>query len=320
MTAVNRNLQIRKPQKRGLQKRRARFQWKKYWQCYIMISVPLILIFLFNYLPMGGILMAFENFSFKKGLFGSEWVGVKHFKAFLTNPVFPQLMKNTLTLSVYSLAVSFPFPVLLALILNECGSKHFKKTVQLVTYAPNFISTVVLVGMLSQILHPKFGVVNNVLSLFQMGPVDFLGKSSLFPSLYVWSGVWQSAGYGSIIYIAALAGVDQELKEATLIDGANRLQRIWHLDLPTIKPTIITLLILSAGGIMSVGFEKVFLMQNTINAQVSEVISTYVYKRGLINNDYGYAAAVGLFNSAVNMILLVTVNQITKKAGENSLW
>lgn len=298
----------------------AGFQWKKYWQCYLMISIPLLFIFLFQYLPMAGVLMAFENFSFKKGLFGSEWVGLKHFKAFLTNPVFPRLLRNTLSISLYSLLVSFPFPILLALILNECGSKHLKKTVQLVTYAPNFISTVVLVGMLTQILHPKFGIVNNLFTLFHAAPVDFMGKPALFSSLYVWSGVWQSAGYSSIIYIAALAGVDPEMEEASLIDGANRLQRIWYLDLPAIKPTIITLLILSAGNIMGVGFEKIFLMQNTINSQVSEVISTYVYKRGLINNDYGYATAVGLFNSLVNLILLVSVNRIAKKAGENSLW
>lgn len=303
-----------------VQKMLKRLKWKKFWQCYLMVAIPVSFVFVFNYLPMGGVLMAFEDFSFKKGLFGSEWIGLKNFKAFFENPMFTQLLRNTLVLSIYSLIVSFPFPILLALILNECGSAKLKKTVQLITYAPNFISTVVLVGMVMQVLHPRFGMVNNLLSFLGFETIDFMGKEGLFSSIYVWSGVWQSAGYGSIIYIAALAGVDQEMVEATLIDGANRLQRIWYLDLPTIKPTIVISLIMAVGGIMGVGFEKVFLLQNSINAQVSEVISTYVYKRGLVNNDYGYATAVGLFNSVVNAVLLVTVNYIARKMDETSLW
>lgn len=306
--------------KQRVKRPKFRLNMKRYWQCYLMIAIPLLLLLIFNYIPMGGVLLAFENYSFRRGILGSEWVGLEYFQDFFSNPIFPRLIQNTLSISLYSLIASFPIPIVLALVLNECKHPRYRKAVQLVTYAPNFISTVILVGMVMQFLHPRFGIVNNLLALMGVEAIDFMAKPALFSSIYVWSGVWQGAGYGSIIYIAALGSVDQELVEATLIEGANRLQRIWHIDLPAIRPTIVISLILSVGGIMGIGFEKIFLLQNNINAQVSEVISTYVYKRGMIQNEYGYATAVGLFNSVINMALLVAVNRIAKRVNETSLW
>ena len=306
---------MKKRKGRGLKE-----DFRKRWQLYLMLLLPLVWVIIFCYIPMGGIAIAFQNYSFKKGIFGSEWVGFKYFIQFFNNPDFARLLKNTLIISLYSLLASFPAPILLALALHIIGGKRFKKFMQSLTYAPYFISTVVMVGIILQCFHLNIGIVNHVLEFFGMAPMDFMGKASMFRHIYVWSGVWQGTGYAAVIYIASLTNVDQSLVEASLIDGANRLQRIRIVELPALKPIITIQLIMAIGGIMGVGFEKVFLMQNNLNLSVSEIISTYVYKRGLKDMQYGFATAVGLFNSAVNFVLLFVANKFSQKFGETSLW
>ncbi|MBQ7839774.1 MAG: sugar ABC transporter permease [Lachnospiraceae bacterium] len=294
--------------------------FKKRWQLYLMLILPVAYIIVFCYAPMGGIVIAFKNYSFRKGIWGSDWVGLKYFKQFFVNPDMAKLLKNTLIISLYSLAASFPAPIILALALNIIGGTKFKKFMQSLTYAPYFISTVVMVGIILQCLHLNVGIVNNVLEFLGMDRIDFMGKASLFRHIYVWSGVWQGTGYSAIIYIATLGNVDQSLVEASLIDGANRWQRIKIVELPALKPIITIQLIMAVGGVMGVGFEKVFLMQNSLNLPVSEIISTYVYKRGLHDMQYSFATAVGLFNSVVNFILIFIANKVSQKFGETSLW
>ncbi|MDE7008573.1 MAG: ABC transporter permease subunit [Lachnospiraceae bacterium] len=292
----------------------------KRWQLYLMLLLPLAYIIVFCYVPMGGILIAFEDYSFRKGILGSGWVGLKYFEQFFSNPDMMKLLKNTLVISFYSLLISFPAPIILALALHIIGGKRFKKFMQSLTYAPYFISTVVMVGIILQCFHLNIGIVNNLLVLVGLDRVDFMGRASYFRHIYVWSGVWQTTGYAAVIYIAALGNVDQSLVEASLIDGANRLQRIKIVELPALKPIITIQLIMAIGSIMGVGFEKVFLMQSPLNLSVSEIISTYVYKRGLKDMQYSFATAVGLFNSVVNFILLFLANKISQKFGETSLW
>ncbi len=293
---------------------------QKRWQLYLMLLLPLAYIIVFCYVPMGGILIAFEDYSFRKGILGSDWVGLKYFEQFFSNPDMMKLLKNTLVISFYSLLISFPAPIVLALALHIIGGKRFKKFMQSLTYAPYFISTVVMVGIILQCFHLNIGIVNNLLALVGLDRVDFMGRASYFRHIYVWSGVWQTTGYAAVIYIAALGNVYQSLVEASLIDGANRLQRIKIVELPALKPIITIQLIMAIGSIMGVGFEKVFLMQSPLNLSVSEIISTYVYKRGLKDMQYSFATAVGLFNSVVNFILLFLANKISQKFGETSLW
>ncbi len=293
---------------------------QKRWQLYLMLLLPLAYIIVFCYVPMGGILIAFEDYSFRKGILGSDWVGLKYFEQFFSNPDMMKLLKNTLVISFYSLLISFPAPIVLALALHIIGGKRLKKFMQSLTYAPYFISTVVMVGIILQCFHLNIGIVNNLLALVGLDRVDFMGRASYFRHIYVWSGVWQTTGYAAVIYIAALGNVDQSLVEASLIDGANRLQRIKIVELPALKPIITIQLIMAIGSIMGVGFEKVFLMQSPLNLSVSEIISTYVYKRGLKDMQYSFATAVGLFNSVVNFILLFLANKISQKFGETSLW
>ena len=293
---------------------------QKRWQLYLMLLLPLAYIIVFCYVPMGGILIAFEDYSFRKGILRSDWVGLKYFEQFFSNPDMMKLLKNTLVISFYSLLISFPAPIVLALALHIIGGKRFKKFMQSLTYAPYFISTVVMVGIILQCFHLNIGIVNNLLALVGLDRVDFMGRASYFRHIYVWSGVWQTTGYAAVIYIAALGNVDQSLVEASLIDGANRLQRIKIVELPALKPIITIQLIMAIGSIMGVGFEKVFLMQSPLNLSVSEIISTYVYKRGLKDMQYSFATAVGLFNSVVNFILLFLANKISQKFGETSLW
>jgi putative aldouronate transport system permease protein len=269
---------------------------------------------------MYGIALAFKDFSIKKGIMGSPWAGTKYFEQFFKSPNLWLLLKNTLGLSIYQLIAGFPLPIILALALNEVKSTTFKKSIQLVTYAPHFISTVVMVGMIIEILSPRSGFVNVIIQLLGFDAVNFMGETSMFSSIYVWSGVWQSMGYSAIIYIAALSGIDPALYEAAIIDGANRYQKMRHIDFPGIMPTIVILLILNVGNIMNLGFEKVYLLQNPLNLSNSEIINTYVYKVGLIGGQYSFSTAVSFFNSVINLILLVSVNQIAKKVGETSLW
>jgi putative aldouronate transport system permease protein len=290
------------------------------WQLYLMALLPVTFLIIFCYLPMGGILIAFKDFSIRRGIFGSEWVGFKYFEQFLSSPMFLKLLKNTITLSLYGLVIGFFMPIILALALNEINNVFFKKTVQMFTYFPYFISTVVMVGMLLQFLNPQGGFINNLIILFGGKPIDFMGTPKMWQSIYVWSGVWQGTGYGAIIYIAALSGVDPQLVESAVIDGVSRIQRIWYIDLPSITPTITIMLILAVGGIMGVGFEKVYLMQNTLNLDISEIIATFVYKKGLLNYQYSYSTAVGLFNSVVNFVLLFIANMFARRISETSLW
>ena len=299
---------------------RLKRSFKRHWILYLMLSVPVVYILTFAYAPMVGLLMAFEDYRPTRGILGSKWVGLKHFERFVSMPVFWTLLKNTLAISLYSLAAGFPIPIILALALNEVRSSKLKKTVQMVSYAPYFISTVVMVGILSQFFSTQFGPVNIVRRMLGLDAINFMGEQSMFRSLYVWSEVWQGSGYGAVIYIAAIAGIDPQLHEAALIDGANRFQRLWHVDVPGILPTVVIMLIMNCGSIMSVGYEKIYLMQNSLNSSVSEVISTYVYKIGLKDAQYSFSAAVGMFNSVINFILLVLVNGISRRVSETSLW
>lgn len=290
------------------------------YQLYILLIPALAYYIIFHYLPMYGIQMAFMDFNPIRGFANSKWVGFKNFTKYFNGPYFWPTLKNTLTLSLYSLLASTPLAIIFALILNNIPALRFKKTVQMVTYAPHFISVVVLVGMLKLFLSPNFGVVNNVLGKMGLERINFMQKSQYFPHLYVWSGIWQGLGWSSIIYIAALSGISPEMHEAAVVDGATKLQRIWHIDLPGIMPTIVTLLILSAGRVLSVGFEKVYLMQNNVNATVSEVISTYAYKVGLVQAKYSFSATVSLFNSVINLFFLLVVNYISRKLTDSSLF
>lgn len=302
-----------------------RTPWKKKlnkvtrnWVLYLFLLPTLIYLLIFNYWPMYGVQIAFRNFKPTKGIWGSPWVGMKNFDKFFHSYMFKDLLTNTIVLSVYQIVASFAFPILLALLLNYCVSNKLRKVTQMVTYAPHFISTVVLVGMLNVFLSES-GIINHLLNLLGLRSVPFLSDAGMFRHIYVWSHIWQRTGYNSVIYIAALAGVNPDLHEAAIVDGANKLQRILHIDLPAIMPTAIILLIMSTGNMLSLGFEKVYLMQNDLNLGVSEIISTYVYKIGLLNAQYSYSTAIGLFNNVINLIVLLTVNKIADKLSGTSL-
>ena len=292
--------------------------WKNR-EYYLLLIPALVYLIIFCYAPMYGIQIAFKNYRGSLGIMGSKWVGFMHFFNFVTGFNFWTLVKNTLTLSLYSLLVTFPIPILLALILNELSPK-FKKFTQTVLYAPHFLSTVVLVGMMMVMFSKSSGVINTILEALGLERYYFFGEPEAFSHLYVWSGVWQNMGWNAIIYIAALAGVDSTLHEAAEIDGANRIQRILHINIPCILPTVIIMLIMAVGNIASVGYEKAFLMQNDLNISVSEIISTYVYKRGIVQSNYSFSAAVGLFNNVINVIMIVIANAISRKVSETSLF
>lgn len=294
---------------------------KRNWELYIFILPALLYFIIFAYVPMYGVQIAFKDYIANRGFTGSPWSDplFKYFYQLFGSAKFTQIFWNTIKLSFYYLLISFPAPIILALMINEVKNTKFKKLVQNITYMPYFISTVVLVGMIDMFFM-RTGVANQLLGLFGVQPQLFLLKDSIFDDLYVWSGVWQATGYGSVIYFAALAGVSPDLHEAATIDGATRFQRILHVNLPTIMPTIIIMLIMSVGGIMNLSFEKVLLMQKDGNLAVSEVISTYVYKLGIQQAKYSLSSAVGLFNNVINLILLVLVNKISRKLSDTSLW
>ncbi|MET7337703.1 ABC transporter permease subunit [Nonomuraea sp. NPDC005650] len=294
--------------------------FRRHWQLYLLLLIPLGYFVVFKYVPMVNAVIAFKDYSVIDGIWGSPWAGPKHFLAFFDNPVFWTLVRNTFLLSAYFLIASFPIPIILALALNEVRRGLFQRTVQLVTYAPYFISTVVVVSMTILILSPSIGLVNDAIGLFGISSVDFLGDPDYFRHIYVWSDVWQTAGYSAVVYMAALSGIDPGLYEAARVDGANRLQKIIHVDLPGIMPTAAIVLILGVGNIMAIGFEKAFLLQNPLNLSQSEIIATYVYKTGLLNADFSLATAVGLFNSVVNLGLLVAVNFVAKRVSGSGLW
>lgn len=293
---------------------------RNYYQLYLLILPAVVFIIVFNYWPMYGIQIAFKDFRPGRGFAGSEWVGLEHFIRFFKTPTVWKLIRNTLGISLYGLAAGFPIPILLAVMINEVRSARFRKTVQMITYAPYFLSTVVLCGMVLLFLEKNTGFFNALVVLFGGEAKDWINKKEYLWSIYVWSGIWQGAGWGSIIYLAALSTVSQEIVEASIIDGANRLQKIFHVDLPAIVPTIIILLILSIGSLIGVGYEKILLLQTSLNMDTSDVLSTYTYRLGIIGGQYDYTTAIGLANSLVNALLLVLVNSIARKAGETSLW
>lgn len=290
------------------------------YDLYLLLLPTLAYFIIFHYVPMYGLQIAFQNFNPIKGYSGSPWVGFDNFERFFESYQFGTVIKNTIGISVYELLVSFPAPIILALMINQLTSERFKKFVQTVTYAPHFISTVVVVGIVSLLLSPKTGAVNTFLGLFGINPIFFMGDAAWFKTVFVLSGVWQSVGWGTIIYLAALTAVNPDLHEAAVVDGASKLQRVLHIDIPSIMPTVIIMLIMNVGHMMSVGFEKVYLMQNPLNVDASETIQTYVYKAGLVQAQYSYAAAIGLFNTVINFILLISVNKMAKSLKQTSLW
>ena len=288
---------------------------------YLLVLPGVAYYIIFCYVPMPGVMMAFVDYKSKLGLLGSPWVGLKHFQRFFNSYYFGVLIKNTLGISIYSLLVGFPIPIIFALMLNYLNIKWLKKTVQMVSYAPHFISTVVICGMLTMFLNQETGIVNQLLGKLGFETVGFLAEPKYFKSIYVWSDVWQGMGWSAIIYISALAGVDYELHEAAIMDGATKIQRMLHIDIPSIKSTILMLLILQFGSLMSVGFEKVYVSdQSKEPVRRKYHINLCISGRGMLDHDYGFSTAVGLFNSLVNMILLITVNRISRKVADESLF
>lgn len=294
------------------------------WRLYVMLLIPVAYIVVFKYVPMGGLIIAFENYKARKGIWGSDWVGFSNFIDFFKSYKFETILTNTIKLATYNILAGFPIPVIFALLLNSLKNEHFKRITQTVVCLPHFISVTVMVGILFQVLHSRTGLYGSLwYELFGSYPKDMFGSPTAFKHLYVWSGVWQSFGWGSIVYIAALANVPPEYHEAAQIDGASRFQRVMHVDLPTILPSIITMLILRMGSVMNLGYEKIYLMQNDLNISASEVISTYVYQVGLAadgQSNFAYATAIGLFNSVINLILITTVNKISARVSDTSLW
>ncbi|WP_221469351.1 ABC transporter permease [Cohnella nanjingensis] len=298
----------------------ARKSFARHWQLYLVIAPPLLFFLIFKYYPMLNAVLAFKDYYVTKGIWGSPWIGFKNFEMFFENPIFWTLVKNTLLISFYLLLAGFPIPILLALMLNEVRNQRFKRLVQLVTFAPYFISTVVMVSILMLFLAPRLGFVNVFLNHLGMSSVNFLGNPGLFSSIFVWSDIWQTAGYSAVIYLAALSAVDPTLYEAAKVDGASRFQKIWNVDLPGILPTITIILILNVGSVMAIGFEKIYLLQNNLNISSSEIIATYVYRIGLLNANYSFATAVGLFNSVINLVLLFSVNALARRFSNSSIW
>lgn len=290
-----------------------------HWQIYLLVAPAVIYIFLFNYLPMVGLQIAFRDYRASKGIWGSQWVGLKYFIKFFNYPNCWKIIRNTLVLSLYSLA-TFPLSIIAALLINELRSVSYKKVVQMVTYAPHFISTVVICSMITLFMNQSSGLINNVIAALGGKRVDFLGTAAYFPHIYVWSGVWQNLGWGTIIYLATLSAVSPELHEAAYLDGANRMQIILHVNIPCILPTVVIMLIMNCGTILSVGFEKVYLLQNALNLDTSQTISTYNYELGLLGGQYSYTTAIGLFNTVVNVVMLTIVNTISRRVSEISLW
>ena len=292
---------------------------KKNWVLYLFLAPAVLSVFIFNYIPMYGVLIAFQNFNVVKGISGSDWVGLYHFQSFLTSPNFMQIFINTIKLSSYELLIGFPIPVILAIMLNQIRRARVKKNIQLIIYAPYFISTVVIGGMLFILLSPA-GPINAILGSIINQPISFMSEPDYFRTIFITSGIWQGAGFASIVYVAALSNSDPQLHDAATIDGASLLQRIWHIDFQVLKPVMAVLFILAIGGIMGVGFEKAYLLQTDQNLPASEIIDTYVYKRGLLAGDWSFGAAVGLFNTVIGLALLVAANTVVKKLKGETLY
>lgn len=286
---------------------------------YLLLLPSFIIMFIFTYLPMYGVVIAFKDFTPAKGIMRSSWAGLKYFKQYFNSFQFWPTIKNTLILSIYSIVVTFPLPIVLALICNQMRTGKFKKIFQVSTYLPHFISTVVMCGMIILFLSPSSGVIAKLLSLIGIQMPNVMGSAGAFPSVYVWTEVWQHLGWDSILYIAALAAIDPSLYEAATMDGASKWQKMLKIDIPLLMPTATVMFILRMGSVMNVGFEKVYLLQNNLNTASSEIISTYVYKMGLVSSQYSLSSAIGLFNNLINLVLLVTVNYISKKMSDTSL-
>ena len=284
------------------------------WQLYAMLVIPVVLTIIYKYIPMYGIQIAFRDYKASQGFMGSEWVGLEWFSRFFTAPTFGRMMKNTILLSLFSLLWSFPIPIILALMLNQVRFQKFKRATQTVLYAPHFISTMVICGMIRIFLSPSGGLIN----LIAGTSVDFLTESAAFRTIYIASGIWQDAGWGIIVYMATLSNVDTSLYEAAKVDGASLFQRILHIDIPSLRSIMVLNLIMSAGGLMNVGFEKVWLLQTDLNKSVSDVIAVYVYQMGIENAKYSYSTAVGLFNTVINIILLIIVNKVAGKISDET--
>lgn len=293
---------------------------RRNWDLYLLLLLPFLYFLIFHMFPIYGVQIAFKKYSAAKGIFGSRWVGFDHFENFFSSYYFSVVMKNTLLLSFGQLILGFPAPLLLALSINEVEHQGFKRTIQTVTYLPHFLSVAVVVAMLKSFLSPSVGAINQIIEMLGGESYYFMSDPAWFKPLYIISGIWQNMGWGSIVYLAALSSISVDIYEAARIDGASRMQRIIYINLPHLLPTICTLFILNTGKVMSLGFEKVFLMQNPLNIDTSEIISTYIYKKGILNAQYSFSTAVGLFNSVINLFLVLVVNGISRKINETSIW
>lgn len=310
----------KKNKKEKKSKEKILLYFKQNWILYLMLLPVVVYFAIFSYVPMYGILLAFKDYRIKAGIIGSPWVGFKHFERFFSSYYFRIVIGNTLKLNIYSLLVGFPLPIIFALLLNYLKYTKLKKVVQMISYAPYFISTVVICNLIATLFDFDMGIFNTIRNLLGYESLQVLALPSWFDDIYVWSGVWQGMGWSAIIYVSALSGVDPQLHEAAIIDGATKVQRIWHVDLPSIRPTIIMLLILAIGGIMGGGFEKAYLLQNDLNLSASETIATYVYKQGMVRSDYSFSTAIGLFNTLINLALLLGANKIADKLSGESLF
>ena len=309
-----------KSTQRRLRRSRAFAGLSENYDLYLFLAPALLYFLIFHYWPMYGAIIAFKDFVPVKGILGSPWIGFDHFRRFFQSHFFPILIRNTLLISFYSLVFGFPAPILFALMLNQVEARRYRKLIQTVSYAPHFISMVVFVGMVFIFLSPTIGVVNRIIRGLGGTAMDFMGSAPWFRPVYIISDIWKDTGWGAIIYLAGLSSISPELHEAAIVDGASKLQRVWHIDIPGIMPTAVILLILRAGRIMNIGFQKAYLMQTALNIDASEIIPTYVYRAGLLGAQFSFAAAVGLFNSAINLLLIFAVNQFARSVSDHSLW
>jgi putative aldouronate transport system permease protein len=295
---------------------------RRRWQLYALLLLPLAYIIIFSYIPMLGAQIAFRDYTAAGGIWNSPWVGLENFQRFFNSYQFSRLITNTISLGLYSLLVGFPIPIILALSLHQVRSVWFRKTLQLATYAPHFISTVVMVGLILQMLNPRFGILAQITGALGLAPISAMSQPDLYQSIYVWSDIWQHMGFAAVIYLATLTTIDPALHEAAVVDGASKLQRVWNIDVPGLMPIATMLLILNIGNFINIGFEKVLLLQNPINTSVSEILDTYVYKVGLASPvlDFSYATAIGLFKGILALMMVVVANYSVKRMGQESLW
>lgn len=313
--------QIQKAQSAKLNRRKQLWKDIKAAKYLYMLIIPvMIYLIIFRYGPMYGIVIAFKDYKIGDGIMGSAWAGLKHFKRLFGSHDFYQILRNSLLLNIYSVVFQFPVPIILALLLNEIRNKFFKKSVQSILYLPHFLSWVILAGIVIQMTSPSTGIINTIIKTFGGEPIYFMANKTWWLIIYVVSGIWKESGWGTIIYLAAISNVDAQLYEAAYIDGANKWKQTWHITLPAIKPTIVILLIMRMGSMISVGFDQIWMMSNDYVREVSEVFATYTYRMGIQNVQYSYTSAVGLFQSIVNFVMLMSTNYIAKKMGESGIW